>query len=179
MIKRALDILAASMGLLITLPLLPFIAFGIKLESPGPVIISVPRVGKDGKVFPHYRFRTASGNPPKKTRFGRFLGNRSMDDIAALLNVLSGDLSLVGPRPEWPERVDLNHPDWQKVLSVKPGLTGLGLIVFNKNYNQTPIERRLKVERYYVDNHSLMYDLKIFLKTLNLWLKMGHIKGKI
>ena len=179
MIKRVLDVLVALFGLLIALPLLPFIAFGIKLESSGPVVISVPRVGKNGKVFPHYRFRTVAGDPPKKTRFGRFLGNKSMDDIATLFSVLRGDLSLVGPRPEWPERVNLDDPDWQKVLSVKPGLTGLGLITFNKTYNQTPIAKRLEVECHYIDHKSLAYDFEIFLKTLSLWSKMGHIKGRI
>lgn len=179
MFKRLFDIIGALLGLIIALPLMLILALGIKLDSPGPVFIGVTRVGKGGKLFSHYRFRTMAGEPLRKTRFGRFMGNLSLDDIPTLFNVLRGDLSMVGPRPEEPAKVDLADPDWQKVLSVRPGLTGLGLLTFNAQYNQTSVRERIQPEIYYADHSSLLFDLRLLWTTLRMWLRMGHIKGRI
>jgi lipopolysaccharide/colanic/teichoic acid biosynthesis glycosyltransferase len=179
MSKRLFDILGALLGLTLALPIMPFLALGIKLDSPGPILIAVPRVGQGGKIFAHYRFRTMAGDPLRKTRFGRFMGNRSLDDIPTLFNVLRGDLSLVGPRPEAPDRVDLTDPEWQSVLSVKPGLTGLGLLTFNEQYNQTAVKTRIQPEIYYAEHSSLRFDLRLLGRTFAMWLKMGHIKGRM
>src|SRR2546426_11257512 len=118
MAKRTFYLIIASLGIAALMPLAFIIAIGIKLDSPGPVIISTQRVGRGGKIFAHYRFRTMAGEPLRKTRFGRFIGNLSLDDIPTLWNVISGDLGLIGPRPETPDKVDLADADWQKVLLV-------------------------------------------------------------
>ena len=179
MFKRLFDILGALVGLALALPIMPLLALGIKLDSPGPILIAVPRVGKGGKIFAHYRLRTMAGEPLRKTRFGRFMGNRSLDDIPTLFNVLRGDLSLVGPRPEAPAKVDLTDPEWQTVLAVKPGLTGLGLLTFNERYNQTAVKTRIQPEIYYAEHSSLLFDLRLLGRTFVMWLKMGHIKGRM
>jgi lipopolysaccharide/colanic/teichoic acid biosynthesis glycosyltransferase len=113
------------------------------------------------------------------TRFGRSIGSLSLDEIPVLWNIFKGDLSLFGPRPEVPEKVDLSDPDWQKVLSVRPGLMGLGLLTFRERYNQTSVKERIQPEITYVEHQSLKLDMQIFTKTLFYWLRMGHIKGKV
>ena len=178
MAKRTFDLIIASLGIAALMPLAFIIAIGIKLDSPGPVIISTRRVGRGGKIFPHYRFRTMAGEPLRKTRFGRFIGNLSLDDIPTLWNVIRGDLSLIGRRPETPDKVDLADADWQKVLSVKPGLSGLGLLTFLDRYNQTPIKDRIQPDVYYAKHQSLLFDMQLMLRTLYWWLKTGHLKGR-
>ena len=178
MAKRTFDLVIASLGMVALMPLALIIAIGIKLDSAGPVIISTRRVGRDGKIFPHHRFRTMAGEPLQKTRFGRLIGNLSLDDIPTLWNVMRGDLSLIGPRPETPDRVDLTDADWQKVLSVKPGLSGLGLLTFLDRYNQTSIKKRIQPDVYYAEHQSLLFDMQLMVRTLYWWLKTGHLKGR-
>ena len=178
MVKRIFDLIIAIAGSLIFAPLALLISLLIKLESSGPAVISTLRTGKDGLLFHHYRFRTMAGNPPKKTRLGKWIGNLSLDDLPTLYNVLKGDLSIVGPRPESPDKVDLNDPEWRKVLSIKPGLTGLGLLTSRDTYNETSIKDRLEPEIFYVENSSLLFDIQLLSKTLYWWLRMGHIKGR-
>lgn len=179
MIKRIFDVTISTFAALLSIPLMLAIGLLIKLESTGPAIISTQRVGKHGQHFAHYRFRTMAGSPPQKTRFGRFIGNLSLDDIPTLWNVIRGDMSLVGPRPEVPEKVDLDNPIWQKILSVRPGILGLGLVTFLDRYNQTPVTERIMPELYYVEHQSWWFDLQLILKSLYLWLKHGHLKGKV
>jgi lipopolysaccharide/colanic/teichoic acid biosynthesis glycosyltransferase len=176
--KRILDILIALGILIVSSPLVIMIALGIKLDSPGPVIISTRRVGRGGQLFSHYRFRTMAGSPLQKTRFGRFIGNRSLDDLPTLWNVLRGDMSLIGPRPEAPEKVDLSDANWRKVLSVRPGLSGLGLLTLREHYNQTSVQERLQPEVYYAEHSSFLFDVQLMLQTLCWWLRMGHVKGR-
>ena len=176
--KRVLDILIALGILIVCSPLAIIIAFGTKLDSPGPVIVSTRRVGRGGRLFSHYRFRTMAGNPLQKTRFGRFIGNRSLDDLPTLWNVVRGDMSLIGPRPEIPEKVDLSDANWRKVLSVRPGLSGLGLLTLRERYNQTPVQERLQPEVYYAEHSSFLFDVQLMLQTLYWWLRMGHVKGR-
>jgi lipopolysaccharide/colanic/teichoic acid biosynthesis glycosyltransferase len=176
--KRILDILIALGILIVSSPLAVMIALGTKLDSPGPVIISTRRVGRGGQLFSHYRFRTMAGSPLQKTRFGRFIGNRSLDDLPTLWNVLRGDMSLIGPRPEVPEKVDLSDATWRKVLSVRPGLSGLGLLTLRKRYNQASVPERLQPEVYYAKHSSLLFDVQLILQTLYWWLRMGHLKGR-
>lgn len=154
------------------------IAIAIKVESRGPILIATKRVGKGGRVFSHYRFRTMSGSPLRKTRLGRFIGNLSLDDIPTLMNVWRGDLSIIGPKPEAPENVDLTSPNWQRVLSVRPGLSGLGLLTYLADYNKTAVSERIKPEVYYVEHQSLRFDTLLLFRTFRAWLRMGHLKGK-
>ncbi len=178
MVKRAFDIAIATLWSIIAAPFALVIALVLKLESPSPVIYPSQRVGQYGKPFFYYRFRTRAGTLQKYTRFGRFIGNLSLDEIPVLWNILKGDLSFVGPRAEVPAKVDLNDPDWQKVLSVKPGLTGLGGLIFMTKYNQTSVKERIQPEIYYVEHRSFLVDMKILAKTLKLWTQMGHLKGR-
>jgi len=136
-------------------------------------------VGLRGRVFQHYRFRKMKGEPPKLTRFGRFISSLSLDDLPTLLNVIKGDLSLVGPRPFAPEEVNLHDPVWKAVLSVKPGLTGLSLLMLKGRYNQATLSERLQPELWYAEHGSFRTDMQILGATLVAWLRMGHVKGKI
>lgn len=178
MFKRLGDVTVAGVCLFASLPLGLLIALGVRLDSPGSVIIATRRVGRGGRLFNHYRFRTMAGEPLVKTRFGRFIGNLSLDDLPTLWNVLRGDLSLIGPRPEVPEKVDLSDPDWQIALSVRPGLSGLGLLTYLDHYNQTSPKERLQPEVYYARHASWRLDLALMIGTVFHVLKMGHLKGR-
>ena len=182
MLKRVFDLVLATVLGIVFAPLALVLALIIQLESRGPLLFNSRRVGKGGKQFFYHRLRLVKGSPYRTpyehTRFGRFIGNLSLDEIPALLNVLNGEMSLVGPRAEKPEKVDLSDPDWQKVLSVKPGLFGLGGLTFLDKYNQTSVRDRIQPEVYYVDNRSFLLDTKILLKTLYYWIRMGHVKGR-
>jgi lipopolysaccharide/colanic/teichoic acid biosynthesis glycosyltransferase len=178
MLKRTFDLIVASLCLVASLPVALIIAAGIKLSSPGPALYAARRVGKGGRVFAHYRFRTMAGEPPRLTRFGRVIGNLTLDEIPALWNIVRGDLSLIGPRPAKPEEVNLADADWQEVISVRPGLCGLGLLTFLDRYNQTPVKERIRPDVYYVEHHSWRLDIQLLIMTLYRLLRMGHLKGK-
>ena len=178
MFKRLFDLILALFLGVLCLPLTLLLALLVKLESPGSAIHPSPRVGKEGKIFHYLRFRTMAGQPPRKTSLGRMIGNLSLDELPVFWNIVKGDLSFVGPRPEIPEKVDLSDPDWQTILSVRPGITGLGLLKYLDQYNQTDIHERIRPDVYYALNHSLWFDLKLMGQTFWLWLKMGHLKGK-
>ena len=177
MLKRTFDLMVATMCLVISLPVALIIAALIKLSSPGPVLYATRRVGKDGRIFVHYRFRTMVGNPPQLTRFGRKIGNLTLDEIPALWNVIQGDLSLIGPRPAQPEEVNLADADWRKVISVRPGICSLGVLTFLDRYNQTPVEARMRPDAYYAEHRSWRLDIRLLLITLYRLVQMGHLKG--
>ncbi|MCX7918578.1 MAG: sugar transferase [bacterium] len=180
-IKRFLDIVV-SLGALVVL-LIPFciIALLIKLTSSGPVFYRQQRVGKDGKQFMLYKFRTmvknaedltgpvlATLNDPRITRFGAILRKTRIDEFPQLLNILKGDMSLVGPRPERPEFVKKFYqfePFYSRRLKVRPGLTGLAQI--HGRYD-TSVENKLRYDLAYVYNISLMLDLKIIFSTIRV-----------
>ncbi len=174
-VKRLLDLFVA--GLLSVVFLIPSLiaAAIIRIDSRGPVIFKQKRIGKDGKTFIMYKFRTmhnnvnpyeeAPENPedPRITRFGRFLRKTSLDEVPQLVNVLRGDMSMVGPRPEMPFIVD-RYEAWQKRrLEVKPGITGLWQIAGRKNL---PLYLNLEYDFYYIRNQSLLLDVSILLKTI-------------
>ena len=182
MLKRVLDIVfAIVLGIILT-PLALIIALAIQLEARGPVLYNSERVGKDGKRFFYHRLRRVKGTPGQApyehTRVGRFIGNLSLDEIPVLWNILKGELSFVGPRPEKPDLVDLDDPDWQKILTVKPGLMSLGGLTFLDKFNQTSVQDRIQPDVYYVENRSIFLDIRILVKTLYFWVRMGHLKGK-
>jgi UDP-GalNAc:undecaprenyl-phosphate GalNAc-1-phosphate transferase len=178
MLKRLFDLsVALALGVILT-PLTILIALAITLEERGPIIIHTERAGQFGRPFKHYRFRTMAGTPLRKTPLGRFIGNLSLDDLPTLWNVIKGDLSFVGPRPETPEKVDMHDLTWQKVLSVKPGLTSMAMLALRETYNTTSVQDRNKSELEYVAKQSFWLDLQLILKTLYWWLRLGHLKGR-
>jgi lipopolysaccharide/colanic/teichoic acid biosynthesis glycosyltransferase len=152
-------------------------------------MISTIRVGRGGKQFSHYRFRTMevqsarthSGGDTalRKTRFGRLIGNLSLDDLPTLVNVLRGDRSIVGPRPEVPDKVDLKSEEWRKVLEVRPGLVGLGALTYLGAYNSTSVGERIKPELYYVEHQSLLLDLQINGQSNLLSGTHGALEGAV
>ena len=183
MAKRAFDVVVALLCLVVFAPLAAVIAVLVKLETPGPILTSRTCVGRHGKQFTLYHFRTmtvaTSGAPPKRTPLGRILCNYTLNDYPTFWSVLTGNMSVVGPRPEMPEHVDLNDPRWQRVLAVKPGLVGPALLALTDQYNATDRATRTAMELEYVERHSLAYDLHLLVRAIQLWAQMGHIKGRI
>lgn len=175
-VKRLLDIVVSVVGL--TLLAIPFalIALAIKLDSKGPVFFKHERVGKDGKRFICWKFRTmiegainqglgvtVAKDDPRITRVGRFLRNWGLDELPQLINVLKGEMSLVGPRPTFPYQVQQYDDVQKRRLEVKPGITGWALV---NGRNRLPWEERIQLDVWYVDHWALWLDLKILLKTL-------------
>lgn len=173
--KRALDLALGTVALLLSLPLLGLIVFAIKLDSRGPALLRLPRVGKNGHEFTLYKFRTMddqttraawaprSPTDERVTRIGRILRRWSLDELPQLWNVVKGDMSLVGPRPEMPFVV-AQYQDWQRQrLATKPGLTGLWQILGRKDI---PLQENLEYDFYYVHNQSLLLDVTILLRTI-------------
>ncbi len=174
-LKRALDIVVASTLLLLFAPVMLVIAIAIRLDSRGPALFKQVRVGQHGKLFEMYKFRTmhvdadpyapapTDPNDPRITRIGRWLRRYSLDEFPQLINVLKGEMSMVGPRPEMPFLVE-QYEEWQRRrLDVKPGVTGLWQIVGRKNL---PLALNLEYDFYYIKNQSLFFDLVILLKTI-------------
>ncbi len=179
--KRAFDLAVAGVILLLTLPLTLLISLLIKLDSRGPVLFRQQRVGLDGKEFAMLKFRsmrvgsektdTAAGlgikNDPRRTRIGRFLRTTSLDELPQLLNVLKGEMSLVGPRPERTLLVKEFQEVVPKYLDrhrVKTGMTGWAQV--NGLRGDTSIEDRIKYDLYYIENWSFGFDFRILMRTL-------------
>ncbi|HUT05042.1 MAG TPA: sugar transferase [bacterium] len=173
--KLVMDFCFAVIILLLSLPLWIIISLAIKLDTKGPVLFKQTRVGEKGKEFTICKFRTMFSNvntfehsPTHKkdkriTRVGRVLRRTSLDELPQLLNVINGDMSLVGPRPEMPFIV-AQYDRWQrKRLDVKPGITGLWQVFGRKNL---PLEQNLQYDFYYIKNRSILMDLIILLKTI-------------
>jgi len=175
MVKRGMDFLVGGIVLLLSLPLWPFIMLAIVMESGLPIFFSQERVGKDGKVFRMFKFRTMfkavrkfepaprDKEDPRITRVGRLLRRMSLDELPNIINVILGDMSLVGPRPEMPFIVE-QYEDWQrKRLAVKPGITGLWQVLGRKDL---PLQENLEYDFYYIKNRSFFLDLTILLKSV-------------
>lgn len=174
-LKRIVDVIGASLMLLLLAVPLVLIAIAIKLNSRGPAFFRHPRVGRDGTLFVPWKFRTMVENAIEKgpgyaitendqriTKFGRFLRESSLDEMPQILNVLKGDMSLVGPRPSWPYQVDRYTDEQRLRLRVKPGLTGLAAI---RGRNSIPWEERIELDNWYIDHWSMWLDLKILAMT--------------
>jgi lipopolysaccharide/colanic/teichoic acid biosynthesis glycosyltransferase len=181
--SRALDIVIAGVGLVLSAPLLVLAAFAIKLDSRGPVIYRQRRVGKHGKGFEVYKLRTMRpgadpvgvGTPvlegdPRVTRVGGLLRRFSIDELPNLVNVLRGELAIVGPRPTLAAQVDLYTGRQRRRLEVKPGITGWAQV---NGRAGIPWEERIELDVWYVDNRSLALDLRILARTARLLLS-GH-----
>ena len=182
---RALSVLVAAVGLVVLAPMLALIAAAIKLDSRGPVLFRQRRIGKDGRPFELVKFRTmrsdadqlqadleslneASGalfkiaDDPRLTPVGRFLRRYSLDELPQLLNVLKGDMSLIGPRPLILEEDQFVESWARKRLLLKPGMTGLWQVL---GRSAIPFEEMVKLDYVYVTNWSLWWDIKILLRT--------------
>ncbi len=180
--KRALDIIIALIGLSISIVVAPLVALAIKLTSPGPVIFKQVRTGQGGVPFVAMKFRSmrtdaeASGpqwaqkTDPRITPFGRFMRKTRLDEIPQLINVLRGELSIVGPRPERPEFIELltkEIPFYQQRLLVKPGLTGWAQLNGPAYGGSVPESlEKVKYDLYYIKHRSLILDLTVILKTI-------------
>ncbi len=189
-IKEIFDRTAAFVGLILTAPLLLLIAIAIKIKMPdGPVIFRQKRVGKGGKLFTIYKFRTMkmhhSGSPisvageDRITPLGRFLRKYKLDELPELWNILKGDMSFVGPRPDVPEyMLNLKGED-RKILQLKPGLTGPATLKYaneeeilakvdnpKEYYDKVIFPDKVKINLDYYYNHNFWTDLKIIFKTI-------------
>jgi len=176
--KRAFDVLFSALALLVLSPLMLGIALAVKLGSRGPVLYRQERMGMDGKVFSILKFRTmrtdaeqggarmATAADVRRTGVGAFLRRTSLDELPQLFNVLRGEMSLVGPRPERPifiEEFKRQIPKYHLRHKVKAGITGWAQI--NGLRGQTSIQKRIEYDLYYIENWSLLLDLKILLRT--------------
>jgi lipopolysaccharide/colanic/teichoic acid biosynthesis glycosyltransferase len=186
MSKRLVDLVIASLLLVLSLPVLLLAALLIRLETPGAAWYLSPRLGRGGRRFGLLRMRTVDPRRPasapmaeRLSRVGRLLRELSLDDLPNLLNVLRGDLSLVGPRPMEPDRVDLADPAWQRVLSVRPGLVSLAIVRLASAYNSSPLQVRHALELEYVARQSLAFDLRLLVEGLvGLVRSRGNIKTR-
>jgi exopolysaccharide biosynthesis polyprenyl glycosylphosphotransferase len=176
-LKRALDIVVSALMLTFSSPIMMLIAALIRLDSRGPVFFAQERVGLDGKPFPTIKFRTmrvdapelgnwTTKDDPRVTRLGAFLRRYSLDEIPQFINVLRGEMSVVGPRPEqpvWVERFNQSIPRYMRRHRLKAGITGWAQV--NGLRGDTSIEERTRYDLYYVDYWSLLFDIKIIIKT--------------
>jgi len=174
--KRYLDIFSSFCVLYITWPVLLLVAIGIKITSDGPVFFVQKRLGKNGKIFRLCKFRTMTNakrdvnreilkGDEEVTTIGSVLRRLKIDEIPQLLNVLNGDMSIVGPRPSMPEMLNKLNETGKVRLKVSPGLTGLAQVNGNIYLEW---EDRWKYDKYYVENLSFLLDLKIIIKTVSV-----------
>jgi lipopolysaccharide/colanic/teichoic acid biosynthesis glycosyltransferase len=179
-IKRVLDLSFSYFITFLFLPVLLLLVILIKLTFSGTVIFRQQRIGKGGKEFLLFKFRTMDSffsayapkpkeDDPRIKKFGRFLRNCGLDELPQLYNVLKGDMSIVGPRPEMPFLVSTFKEKMRERETVKPGITGLWQI---SGKTQKPIFHNLEYDLYYIKNQSLSLDFKILIKTLVLFFKM-------
>lgn len=177
-IKRLFDFSVSAIGLVILSPFLLLIAIGVKLSSPGPIFLKQVRVGYNRKTFKMYKFRSmrvneesettwSTKNDERRTRFGAFIRKTSLDELPQLFNVLKGEMSLVGPRPELPYFVDKfkeEIPLYMVKHQVKPGITGWAQV--NGYRGDTSIKKRIELDLWYIDNWSPLLDLRILFMTV-------------
>ncbi len=189
--KRIFDLFCSSVGIVLLSPLFLAIAVWIKLDSTGPVFFRQTRIGRLGKEFRIYKFRTmipeaeavgkqiTVANDSRITKSGKFLRKYKLDELPQLFNVVKGDMSLVGPRPEVPKYVALYTPEQRRVLEVRPGITDLASIEFRNEsdilanvanpeevYTQEIMPKKLDLNMQYIAQANLGFDLHLILKTV-------------
>lgn len=182
-LPRALDVAGAALGLVVFAPPLLVAAIAIRLETPGRALYRQRRVGKDGREFELYKLRTmvegsdpvgvgtaVTADDPRVTRVGALLRRLSLDEIPNLINVLRGEMAIVGPRPTIPRQVELYTPRQRRRLQVKPGITGWAQV---NGRVGLPWEERIELDIWYEENRSLSLDLRILARTARL-LATGH-----
>jgi lipopolysaccharide/colanic/teichoic acid biosynthesis glycosyltransferase len=186
--KRALDVAVALAGLAVLAPLLVVVAAAVALESRGPALFNAVRVGRDGRRFRMRKFRTmtvdadgpriTTADDARVTRLGRVLRATHLDEVPQLWNVLVGEMSLVGPRPEDPAFVDADDPAWRRVLSVRPGITGPAQLRFSRreqdalgaadperDYRERVLPEKLRADVEYVERRTFVGDVLLLLRT--------------
>lgn len=191
MLKRFFDIAVSTAGLVLLFPTLVMVATVIKLTSPGPVFFRQERVGRDFKRFRIIKFRTmvrnapnlgaqiTVGGDPRITSIGKILRKSKVDELPQLMNVLLGDMSLVGPRPEVPKYVDAFHEDYIEILKFRPGITDLASIEYcdeneilaaaddpDRAYREEVLPAKLRLSQEYCRKSSLSYDVYLIMRTL-------------
>jgi exopolysaccharide biosynthesis polyprenyl glycosylphosphotransferase len=189
LVKRTADIAMALVALVACSPVFPLVALAVKLDSPGPIFFRQVRVGRGGKLFKIAKFRTmrrdaeaktgavwATDSDPRITRVGKFLRKSRLDEVPQLWNVLVGDMSYVGPRPERPEfdeELEREIPFYRARRAVRPGLTGWAQV--SHGYGNTLLDalRKVEYDLYYIKNASLYLDLLILLRTVAVVLRLG------
>ncbi len=189
-VKRGMDIVGSLLLIVLSSPLMLIAAVGVKLSSPGPILFRQERVGKDKKPFMMLKFRSmrvtatettgwTTDTDPRKTRFGSFIRKVSIDELPQFFNVLKGDMSLVGPRPEVPYHVDHFKEEIPLYLvrqQVRPGITGWAQV--HGLRGNTSIEARVKYDIWYIENWTLGLDLYILFKTaLGGWMNSEQVGG--
>lgn len=179
-LKQLIDIIIASITLILLSPLILFLVIGVKLSSPGPVLYKQLRIGRYGKSFRIYKFRSmyhnaeengpelSSKHDPRVTRFGQFMRRHRLDEIPNFINVLKGDMALVGPRPEreyFIKKITELAPHYVHLQKVKPGITSWGQVKYGYAENVEEMIKRLRYDILYIENMSLFVDLKILFYT--------------
>lgn len=186
-IKRVIDCILSIMALIILSPIYLIIALAVKIDSPGPIFFKHTRIGKNGKTIKIYKYRTMVTNAeelikqftpeqmkeykenfklendPRITKVGKFLRKTSLDELPQLLNIVKGELALIGPRPVVKDELEKYGENAEKFLSVTPGLTENWAVSGRSN---TTYEERMEMELWYVDNISFKTDIQIFFKTI-------------
>ncbi len=183
LVRRALDLVIAGVGSIVTAPVVALLALAIRLESPGHPVYTQTRIGLDGRPFTIYKLRTMvsgaefrgaglaiSEGDDRITRTGRFLRRYSLDELPNLWNVLRGEMSIVGPRPTIPVQVEQYSEREQGRLAVKPGITGWAQI---NGRASLPWAERIELDLWYVEHQSLRLDLSILARTIGL-VARGH-----
>lgn len=190
MLKRAFDLVASGAGLIILSPLLLGIALAVRLTSPGPALYRARRVGQHGEEFTLYKFRSMVANADRQgpgitaaqdcriTRVGRFLRRTKLDELPQLLNVLRGDMSLVGPRPEDPCYVALYTPEQRRILDYRPGITSAASLTYRNEeqtlssddwervYTEQIMPTKLAIDLEYAQRANLLRDIVLIFRTV-------------
>jgi lipopolysaccharide/colanic/teichoic acid biosynthesis glycosyltransferase len=191
--KRLFDVIVSFLGLIVLSPILILIAIVVKVNSKGPVFFKQKRVGRSGKPFILYKFRSMTlfqlategifepGNVSRVTAVGKFFRRLKLDELPQLINVLIGDMSLVGPRPEVGNWVAVYPEAWKKILTVRPGITDNASIIFHNEesilaevddpeqvYREVILPKKLELYTDYVDNRSFLGDILIILRTIKV-----------
>jgi len=190
MLKRLFDIVVSALALVLTSPILLIAAIAVKLSSPGPIFFRQKRVGRNFQPFWIYKFRTmvvdapqrgaqiTAGADPRITRVGRLLRKTKLDELPQLWNVLRGDMSFVGPRPEVPRYVEMFADDYMEILTVRPGITDPASLKFRHEsdilgqaadpeaeYVQRILPEKIALAKQYIAQSSLAYDMRLLCET--------------
>lgn len=186
--KRIFDLVLAIIALPFWLMILIIVGPMIYFQDKGSIFYNAPRLGKDGKIFKMYKFRSMKMNAPdlrnedgstfnaeddpRLTKIGKFIRKTSLDETPQLLNIIKGDMSIIGPRPDLPEHMELYKGNEARKLEIRPGVTGYNQAYFR---NTIPWKDRIKNDIYYIDHLTIWMDIKVFFKTIILVIKRESV----